>query len=252
MQKSILFQHLDEKTSFYNGNISIHNPNPMSYHTVFGSPIYLTSVHGRYGVEPENMTFYNASNKLYMDSISYMSGFYNMPLTRTVNFISITGWMHDSLLQEDLKCCLLLKNQSVVSYLNRRRMIWYQVKKQPLFATKSYCPIPPELRSEKPIGASLSLPPYDCYLRIFMKIQYPEIRKRNSLAFCAKIAYGALPADRLIEWLETQRFIGVDKVMIYYYNLNSDAMNVLNTYMKEGLVDLQPFDFPQPGNKIAR
>ena len=246
VRKSILFQHENDKSSFYNGNMSIHNPNPMSYHTVLGSPIYLISAHGRFGSEPENITFYNGSFKHLYNDMLFSNSSYTGSTAGLVNFISHTGWMHESLLQEELKCCLLLKNQSVLSYMNERRMIWYQVKKQPLFATKSYCPIPTELQSEKPIGASLSLSPYDCFLRIFMKIQYPEIRKRGSIAFCAKIAYGPLPANRLIEWLELQKFVGVDRVMIYFYNLNSAVMRVLKMYMDEGFVDLQPFDIPQP------
>lgn len=241
--KSNLFQHKDDLTSFYNGNISIHNPNPMAYHTVFGTPIYIISAHGRTGAQPENMTFYNGSFKdLYTKSL-----FPNVSAVRPVTFISITAWMNESLLQEDLNCCLLLKNQSVMSARNRRRMLWYQVKKQPLLATKSYCSVPRKLQSDKIIGASISLPPYDCDLRVFMKVQYPEIRKRGSLAFCSKIAYGPLGAERLIEWLELQRFVGVDRVMIYFYNLNIDAMRVLRKYKRDGFVDLQPFDYPQPG-----
>ena len=250
VRNSILFQNDNDMSSFYTGNMSIHNPNPGSYHTVPGSPIYLTSAHGRFGSEPENMTFYNGSFKhLYND----MLFFNNSGSTKgLVNFISLTGWMHESLLQEEMQCCLLLKNQSVVSYMNERRMIWYQVRKQPLFATKSYCQIPRELQAEKPVGASLSLNPYGCNLRIFMKIQYPEIRKRGSLGFCAKIAYGTLSPNRLIEWLELHRFVGVDKVMIYYYNLNTEAMSVLRQYVEEGFVGLQPFDIPQPDDPVRQ
>ena len=250
VRKSILFQNENDMSSFYTGNMSIHNPNPGSYHTVYGAPIYLTSAHGRFGNEPENKTFYNGSHKnLYSEMFfSNTSG----STKGQVNFISLTGWMHESLLQEELLCCLLLKNQSVVSFTNQRRMIWYQVRKQPLFATKSYCPIPPELQPEKPIGASLSLPPYGCNLRMFLKIQYPEIRKPGSLAFCAKIAYGTLSPNSLIEWLELHRFVGVDRVMLYYYNLNFEAMSVLKHYVQEGFVGLQPFDIPQPDDPVRQ
>ena len=243
----ILFQYPDEQTSFYNGNMTIHNPNPMSYHSVDGSNIYITSAYARYGAEPENRTWYNISHGELRDYGTNPTTLPNSSMSDTIKFISITGWMAEPLIDKPLHCCLLLKNQSVISYLNPRRMMWYQVRRQPLFAAKSYCPIPLELTPQRPVGASLSLPEYDCYLRMFMQIQYSEIRRRNTLAFCAKIAYGGLPANRLIEWLEIQRYVGVDKVMIYYYNLNNVTMRVLKGYVDEGFVTLQPFDFPQPG-----
>ena len=247
MQETILFQYPDEKTSYYNGNMTIHNPNPMSYQSVNGSSIFITSAYARSGAQPENRTWYNISQDEFFANNPMSTPATNTSLINPFKFISITGWLGEPLIDKPLHCCLLLKNRSVVSYLNRRRMMWYQVRRQPLFATKTYCPIPPELASEQPIGTSLSLPEHDCYQKTFMKIQYPQAREQNTLAFCAKIAYGSLHADRLIEWLEVQRYIGVDKVMIYFYNLNTETMHVLKQYMEEGFVELQPFDFPLPG-----
>jgi len=67
------------------------------------------------------------------------------------------------------------------------------------------------------------------------------------LAVCGKVAYGALNASRLVEWLETAKLLGASKVFIYTNNLNTGASKVLAHYSKMGLVSALNFDVPELG-----
>ena len=248
----ILFQHLNDPTSFYNGNISINNPNPTAYLSVTGTKIYLMSafigfdvINTTNGISPvteDRLSFYDTKYDYFDKTNSFIQG---------RKHVVLNAWMDYNLVEEKIKCCLLLQNQSIVSYMSTHRMIWYMCKKQPLMAAKMFCHIPDNLQTEAPVGAMLSLPSADCYSSIFMNVEYPKEKESFTIAVCAKIAYGELLSHRVVEWLETQRSMGVDKVVFYFYNLNKETMYILKHYMKEGFVDLLPFDLPQPGRPFV-
>jgi len=61
------------------------------------------------------------------------------------------------------------------------------------------------------------------------------------------VAYGALNASRLVEWLETAKLLGASKVFMYTHNLNTEASKVLAHYSKMGLVSAVNFDVPELG-----
>lgn len=164
-----------------------------------------------------------------------------------VRSIVQVSWLNYNLMNDTLLCCLLLGNDSVVSYVNEKRLIWTQVKKQPLMATKFFCEVPRELYGEKVKGSTMSLPQEKCAAKTFMAVEFLSEQPKESFAICAKISYGAVSAQRLIEWLELQKYLGVNKVLMYFYNLNEEAMRVLKSYNRDGFVDLLPFDFPEAG-----
>ena len=245
----ILHEHLEDPVSSYNGNMSVHSPNPMAFLPVAGAKIYMMSAFegfsiinktsGQPNVTDDRMSFYDINTNKYDKADKALVG---------QKHIGINAWLVYDLVQENLTCCVLLKNKSVISYLSTQRIAWYMCKKQPLMATKVFCPIPDRVPfGEEPVGILLAPPALGCYSRIFMKIEHAKKREQYSLAICAKLAYGELSAHRVIEWMETQRYLGVDKVIYYFYNLNKETMKVLKHYMKEGFVDLLPFDIPQPG-----
>ncbi|KAL4240925.1 hypothetical protein ACF0H5_001708 [Mactra antiquata] len=71
----------------------------------------------------------------------------------------------------------------------------------------------------------------------------PENSSR--IGICAKLAFGNLDARRLVEWFEVQRLFGVDMIIAYRYNLNSQAGKVFNYYEKLGISKLYEFDIPE-------
>lgn len=79
-----------------------------------------------------------------------------------------------------------------------------------------------------------------------VSVTVPE-RHAKSLAICAKIAYGTLSPQRLIEWFEYQRLMGVDKILAMVQYLNDDAYRVLKYYEKNGVLDVDAFPSPLPG-----
>ncbi|KAL4228494.1 hypothetical protein ACF0H5_011542 [Mactra antiquata] len=65
------------------------------------------------------------------------------------------------------------------------------------------------------------------------------------IGICAKVAYGNLDARRLVEWFEVHRLFGVDMIIAYSYNLNSQARKVFSYYEKLGISKLFDFDIPE-------
>ena len=71
----------------------------------------------------------------------------------------------------------------------------------------------------------------------------PQIQESGTmLALCNKGAYGNISAELIIEWMETYRYLGVDKVVTYFLkDLNVAAKKVLLYYSDIGFVELYEF-----------
>jgi hypothetical protein len=52
----------------------------------------------------------------------------------------------------------------------------------------------------------------------------------RDLAICVSVSYGNIDRTRLIEWLEMQRILGVDLVVVYNHSLSGPAAAVLRSY----------------------
>ena len=78
----------------------------------------------------------------------------------------------------------------------------------------------------------------------YLPVLEPE-RKPGGLAVCAKVAYGeALNPHKLVEWVEVQRLLGVDRIQLFESNNNEEVYRVLNHYKQTGLIDLLPYKLP--------
>ena len=77
----------------------------------------------------------------------------------------------------------------------------------------------------------------------YVKIQWPLRKPGIKLAIGSQIAYGNISAANIIDWMETYRYLGVDKVVAYYYKLtNKEALKVLLYYHANGFVDLYRYE----------
>ncbi|XP_053379620.1 uncharacterized protein LOC123527009 [Mercenaria mercenaria] len=90
----------------------------------------------------------------------------------------------------------------------------------------------------------------------YIDIERQPPRRKDSIAVCPKLVYGNYSADRLIEWFEFNKLMGVDKIMLFTYNIVDDIKVVLDHYVKEGLLITREFDIPakmsfsrKPGGK---
>ena len=105
------------------------------------------------------------------------------------------------------------------------------------------CTVNNRLLTSFPIAVALVLHNESCDLTVeFHKPVYPARPDRKSrFAVHGKICYGDKNPSHLIEWLEYQRYFDVDKVIVYPYHLNKDAMAVLQYYENRGFVEIVSF-----------
>ena len=232
-QKYYLYRHPAKMSSSFNGDIKVHQLNPGAFSIASHKRIYIMSVFGRNLIQlVRGKTRFKQPD----------------PGTEVRKIVQV-GWLNYDYFNSTLLCCLLLGNDSIVSFVNEKRMLWTQINKQPLMATKFFCNVPRVLYGVKVKGSSMSLPGEMCQGKKFMAVEFLNQKPEESIAVCAKISYGQVSAQRLIEWLEIQKYMGVDKVLMYFYNLNEEAMRVLLAYNRDGFVELLPFDYPDAGNK---
>lgn len=75
-----------------------------------------------------------------------------------------------------------------------------------------------------------------------LKIYYPK-HQEGKLALCPKVAFGNLNQQKLIEWFEVQKLLGVDRVVILVMDrLNAEAVDVFHHYRRQGMVHIHPYE----------
>ncbi|XP_076435395.1 uncharacterized protein LOC143275290 [Babylonia areolata] len=78
----------------------------------------------------------------------------------------------------------------------------------------------------------------------YLTVHQPAL-KPGGLAICAKIAYGVnLNPNKLVEWFETQRILGVDRIQLFDLNNTEMVLRILRHYEDTGLLDLLPYALP--------
>ena len=68
--------------------------------------------------------------------------------------------------------------------------------------------------------------------------------KGAELALCLKCAHGVVNATFLVEWIEFNRLLGVEKFIVYDTAIHGPARRVLHHYESLGIVEVIPFHFP--------
>ncbi|KAA0186796.1 hypothetical protein HAZT_HAZT008591 [Hyalella azteca] len=116
------------------------------------------------------------------------------------------------------------------------------------------CQIPVGFRHLVPESVSLVEQPCDMAvtnLRVINNV--PENGKKGEFAVCVK-GLDFLNEDlsvRLVEWFETLRHLGAEKIFLYELEVHPNITKVLNYYKELGLVDVTPITLPgyQPNIK---
>ena len=92
-----------------------------------------------------------------------------------------------------------------------------------------------------PNGVALAVDEWPCderhvtYVRPFLPLKEPGL----TLAVSTKAAYGKVSAEQIIEWMETYKYLGVDKIVTHYFkDINENALKVLKYYAITGELDL--------------
>ncbi|KAL8574491.1 hypothetical protein ACOMHN_060161 [Nucella lapillus] len=78
----------------------------------------------------------------------------------------------------------------------------------------------------------------------YLRVHHP-VKKTGGLAICAKISYGfRLDPEKLLEWFEIQRLLGVDKIQLFDFSNTEIVYKIFQHYQNTGLLDLLLYKLP--------
>ena len=156
---------------------------------------------------------------------------------------------------DKLSCCFKYKRNNVTDYLNQPIInTHHPVPQGDLTATHYTCNNPNIELKVIPDGVGLTTSKHTCdeifvtYLRPYLPLREPGI----TLALSSKAAYGNISAEMIIEWMETYKYLGVDKIVTHYlWTINKHALNVLKYYSSTGILDLYAHEPANSGSQVV-
>lgn len=92
-----------------------------------------------------------------------------------------------------------------------------------------------------------SNPCSNCQNLLKIRTQSTQKRSKNSVAVCVKgLSFLNDVSYRLTEWIETNRALGVEKIMLYYYSVHENVSKVLFHYASkaENFLEVTPLTLP--------
>lgn len=170
------------------------------------------------------------------------------PDERWGNFTSITINLWDGSQNKKFDCCIFNK-KTMDNFVTKEAYIKNNFGYSPFIARQYQCHVPKCIMNATHVGMVERGTPCSIFMTT-IPVFYPS-REKGKLALCAKIAYGTLSPQRLIEWFEYHRLMGVDKVLTMVQYLNEDAYKVLLYYQKLQFGEIDDFPLPLPGKLIG-
>ncbi|XP_048254882.1 uncharacterized protein LOC124128722 [Haliotis rufescens] len=142
-------------------------------------------------------------------------------------------------LYEYLKCCILTRNRTL---LRTWAIEVYRYGGRAHFhPTKYSCSIPIDTDVVK-VSLTISTCSHDVF--DYVPVKKP-VQLRNGLAICGKTLFGKeLKPRRLVEGIEIQKLLGVDKILIFDLDNPDSIRIVFQHYIKQGFLEVQPFELP--------
>lgn len=147
----------------------------------------------------------------------------------------------------NLSCCLMYKTSEMKTDILKESPINIHVFKidSDIRGHQFACPNVKHESGALPIGVGLALHKINCSQDQVAFVQpYKPLREINTkLAIGTKLAFGTISAEMIIEWMETYKYLGVDKVVTYYIDegrdkINENALKVLRYYASTEILDL--------------
>ena len=159
--------------------------------------------------------------------------------------IWLNGWQRQSGKGSLFKCCFLLKNNTVVEIQSNRANTQYP---SAIRAIQYVCPIVVESNLIKLASVVLGNKECPADSKYYVRLNIGPTERNSNLAICTKLTYDSVDPIPIVEWFETQRILGVDKVATYPYRLNAHALKVLKYYESVGFLDIiYGFYLPEEG-----
>ena len=138
-----------------------------------------------------------------------------------------------------ISCCLKYVNETGNGYVRVPTKFAYRRNVVTKLSTCHYTCLNPT-PGVVPDGVAITSKNYTCSEEdvTYRKPDLPLREMGEKLALSAKIAYGSRSAELIIEFVEVYRYLGVDKIVVYFLeDLNEDAKKVLGYYASTGIVD---------------
>ena len=146
---------------------------------------------------------------------------------------------------EDIKCCFLYKFQNhsdmIAAPVLHKTQHWAPTKMRTFHFT---CRNIWHNNRDIPDGVGLLSKKIPCKKDTvaFKDIYKPLKDDDTTLVLTTQVVYANISAELIIEWMEVYKYLGVDKVISYYFrDLNQQALQALQYYNRSGLVDLYQF-----------
>ncbi|KAL3841813.1 hypothetical protein ACJMK2_019914 [Sinanodonta woodiana] len=157
----------------------------------------------------------------------------------------LAAWKHLKVPETNLSCCFLYQNGIILNFKLRQISTFFKSYVQ---SFRFECTNPNPM--SKPRGVTLIVTEHTCSTDIstYVAPVFPYRQPgNNTLALCAKVAFGNLNAALTVEWLEYNKNMGVDKIAVFVSNLSSTTSGILEHYQKSGFLEIHPFDLPMLG-----
>ena len=173
------------------------------------------------------------------------------PVNNTLECIALNLWEEQVYRDRNVFCCLLSQGGPIHKTPVTRKSMFLN---HSLTAVQVFCEDEnnSQLKNNtRPVGVTLTYDIDNCPMDIsnYATVQYTRpCLLEVCIAICAKIAYGYVNAEMVVEWMEYHRHMGVSHVVVFTFNLTADALTVLKFYEKQDFVEVLPFDFPAKGN----
>jgi hypothetical protein len=71
-----------------------------------------------------------------------------------------------------------------------------------------------------------------------------KISPISELGICVATAFGHIEPERIIEWVEFQKLMGVGEIHVYNSAVSNDTLNVFQFYSKEGIMKIHNMTSP--------
>ena len=173
------------------------------------------------------------------------------PVNNTLEGVALNLWEEQVYRDRNLFCCYLSQGGRIHKTPVARKSMFLN---HSLTAVQVFCEdeeIAQLKINTRPVGVTLTYDIDICPMDIsnYATVQYTRrCLLEVCIAICAKIAYGYVNPEMIVEWMEYHRHMGVNHVVVFTFNLTTDALTVLQFYEEQGFVEVLPFDFPAKGN----
>ncbi|KAL4228749.1 hypothetical protein ACF0H5_011792 [Mactra antiquata] len=162
----------------------------------------------------------------------------------------LSGWMASKHSNTVIKCCIIMNSGALIEYYRPFRCRGRNIS---LTSSQITCPIQSPLQDVK--GIALQFAGRKCQQKNIKPSVPIKPTNNESFAICLKILFGQVDVGLLVEWLEYNRLIGVDKIFMFTYNITREVSDVLKQYINVGFVEKRPYSYPsnkeyQVGEKL--